>query len=52
MAQTLQQRIPMAELTFQYVPAIQRAENGKRRYFVDALTMHGEPIRGTWPGRG
>jgi phenylacetate-CoA ligase len=40
--QTLQRRIPMVELEFEYVSAIQRAENGKRKYFVDALAKQGE----------
>jgi phenylacetate-CoA ligase len=34
---TLEQRIPMARLDFEYVPVIERSPSGKRRYFVDAL---------------
>jgi phenylacetate-coenzyme A ligase PaaK-like adenylate-forming protein len=32
---TLERRIPMAKLEFEYVPVIERSPNGKRRYFVD-----------------
>lgn len=32
--QTLRQRLPMVSLDFEYVPVIERGQNGKRRYFV------------------
>jgi phenylacetate-CoA ligase len=32
--QTLQRRLPMVSLDFEYVPVIERGQNGKRRYFV------------------
>jgi len=32
---TLERRMPMAGLEFEYVRAIERSPNGKRRYFVD-----------------
>jgi phenylacetate-CoA ligase len=32
---TLERRIPMAKLEFEYVPFIERSPNGKRRYFID-----------------
>jgi len=35
--QTLQSRMPMATLEFEYVPLIERSASGKRRYFVDAM---------------
>jgi phenylacetate-CoA ligase len=35
--QTLEQRMPMVGLEFEYVPVIQRSPSGKRRYFVDGL---------------
>lgn len=35
--QTLQSRMPMATLEFEYVPVIERSASGKRRYFVDAM---------------
>jgi phenylacetate-CoA ligase len=35
--QTLERRIPMAKLEFEYVPFIERSPSGKRRYFVDGL---------------
>jgi phenylacetate-CoA ligase len=34
---TLQRRMPMVELDFEYVPVIDRSRSGKRRYFVDSL---------------
>ena len=34
---TFETRIPVAKLEFEYVSAIERSPNGKRRYFVDAL---------------
>ena len=34
---TFEQRIPMARLEFEYVPAIERSPSGKRRYFMDGL---------------
>jgi phenylacetate-CoA ligase len=34
---TLEQRMPMVGLEFEYVPFIQRSPSGKRRYFVDGL---------------
>lgn len=33
---TLQHRMPMARLEFEYVPVIERSQSGKRRYFVNA----------------
>jgi phenylacetate-CoA ligase len=33
--QTLERRLPMVQLEFEYVPVIERGSNGKRRYFVD-----------------
>lgn len=35
---TLRQRIPMVQMEFEYVPVIRRAANGKRKYFISALT--------------
>ena len=35
--QTLERRMPMVRLEFEYVAAIERSLNGKRRYFVDHL---------------
>jgi phenylacetate-CoA ligase len=35
--QTFERRIPMANLEFEYVTAIERNANGKRRYFVNAM---------------
>ena len=34
---TLEQRLPMVKLEFEYVPLIERNANRKRRYFVNAL---------------
>ena len=34
---TFEQRIPMAQLEFEYVSVIERRPNGKRRYFVDTV---------------
>jgi phenylacetate-CoA ligase len=34
---TFEQRVPMAKLEFEYVPAIERSPSGKRKYFVDGL---------------
>jgi phenylacetate-CoA ligase len=34
---TFEERIPMAKLEFEYVSAIERNPNGKRRYFVNGL---------------
>jgi hypothetical protein len=34
---TFEQRIPMAQLEFEYVSVIERRPNGKRRYFVDSV---------------
>jgi phenylacetate-CoA ligase len=33
---TFERHIPVANLEFEYVPAIERSPSGKRRYFVDA----------------
>ncbi len=33
--QTLERRMPMTQLEFEYVPVIERSPSGKRRYFVD-----------------
>jgi phenylacetate-CoA ligase len=35
--QVLRRRMPMVGLGFEYVPAVERNPNGKRRYFVDGL---------------
>ena len=35
--ETLERRLPMVGLEFEYVPLIERSPNGKRRYFVDGL---------------
>jgi phenylacetate-coenzyme A ligase PaaK-like adenylate-forming protein len=35
--QTLERRIPMARLEFEYVATIERSSSGKRRYFVDGF---------------
>ena len=35
--QTLERRMPMTQLEFEYVPVIERSPSGKRRYFVDGL---------------
>jgi phenylacetate-CoA ligase len=35
--QTLERRVPMAKLEFEYVPLIERNPNGKRSYFVDLM---------------
>jgi phenylacetate-CoA ligase len=35
--QTLERRIPMAKLDFEYVPLIERSPSGKRKYFVDGM---------------
>jgi len=35
--QTLERRVPMADLEFEYIPSIERNANGKRSYFVDAM---------------
>ncbi len=35
--QTLERRIPMIQLEFEYVPVIERSPSGKRRYFVDGM---------------
>lgn len=39
--QTLERRMPMANLEFEYVPFIKRNVNGKRSYFVDAMLAAG-----------
>jgi phenylacetate-CoA ligase len=39
--QTLERRMPMVNLEFEYVPSIERNANGKRRYFVDAMGTGG-----------
>jgi len=39
--QTLERRMPMANLAFEYVPFIKRNVNGKRSYFVDATRAGG-----------
>lgn len=36
---TLEQRMPMVQLDFEYVPAIERGPNGKRRYFVNGMDV-------------
>ena len=38
----LGRRLPMARLKFEYVPAIRRGPNGKRRYFLSAGPLAGE----------
>jgi phenylacetate-coenzyme A ligase PaaK-like adenylate-forming protein len=35
--QIFERRMPMVSLEFEYVPSIERAPSGKRRYFVDAM---------------
>jgi phenylacetate-coenzyme A ligase PaaK-like adenylate-forming protein len=35
--QTLERRMPMVRLEFEYVPVIQRSPSGKRRYFVNGI---------------
>ena len=35
--QTLERRIPMARLDFEYVPVIERSPSGKRRYLVNGM---------------
>ena len=43
---TLERRMPMARLEFEYVPVIERSPSSKRRYFVDrsrAVTSHPTP---------
>ncbi len=36
---TLERRLPMVRLAFEYVPAIERSLSGKRRYFVDGMQV-------------
>lgn len=36
---TFTRHIPVADLEFEYVPNINRSPSGKRRYFVDSLSM-------------
>jgi phenylacetate-CoA ligase len=38
---TFEHRIPMAKLEFEYVSVIERSPSGKRRYFVNSLSAHG-----------
>ena len=40
--QTLERRMPMVGLEFEYVPVIQRSPSGKRRYFIDGLEAAAE----------
>jgi phenylacetate-CoA ligase len=43
---TLERRMPMVRLTFEYVPAIARGPNGKRRYFVPGSLAESAPQPG------
>jgi phenylacetate-CoA ligase len=36
---TLERRMPMTRLEFEYVPRIERSPSGKRRYFVDGMPV-------------
>lgn len=44
--QSLEWRIPMAKLEFEYVPVIERSPSGKRRYFVNSMSTDGPTAGG------
>jgi hypothetical protein len=41
---TLEERLPMVKLEFEYVPLIERNPNGKRRYFIGHGQASARPI--------
>jgi phenylacetate-CoA ligase len=47
---TLEQRLPMVKLEFEYVPLIERNPNGKRRYFIGSLQAGARSHHTTGPG--
>jgi phenylacetate-coenzyme A ligase PaaK-like adenylate-forming protein len=51
---TLEERLPMVKLEFEYVPLIERNPNGKRRYFIGHVQPSARPTadRSRDPRRG
>jgi phenylacetate-CoA ligase len=48
---TLEQRMPMVRLEFEYVSAIERGPSGKRRYFVNGMDVDDRRRNGRVPQR-